>query len=296
MKHLVSILLASVAIQQSMECTQLVIETLINIAQKLDLTGGRRLQNTTGYFLDDLPRDPNGAALLKLKMTPAMSSTTSTQYIQILNAMMPALLRLVDHETSIGRVYVMRSLELLSRMMQTIDNHSFFAAIPTHYFHTLFNLLLINNTRGEDLVPEAFAITCDPYGRSRPPHAAFVASVAIGADLTLFHDQYDLELREMALDQIKALCVINSNNTPKLLDIPSCIEVLYRIVTFRTQSGISTSSQSYRVESSNKAAAILSYLAAIPEAVPKFRALRSEVLVDACNDSNVAGKLFGNKL
>lgn len=289
MKHLVSILLASVLLRQPTECAQLVMETLINISQKLDLTGGRRLHYTSGYFLDELPRDANGTALLKLKMTAAMSSTTNAQYIQILSGMMPALLRLVNYETSIGRLYVLRSLELLSKIMQTQDNQFFFASIPSHFFHTLFNLLLINNTRGEELIPEVFAITCDPYGRSRPPHAAVVAQVAVGADLTLFHDQYDLELRDMALEHIKAMCLINPHNTPKLLEIPSCVEVLYRIVTFRTQSGISSSSQSYRLESSNKAAVILSHLAGIPEAVPMFRALQSEFLVDACNDSNVAG-------
>jgi hypothetical protein len=286
MRHLVSIVEASMLIGKMMEATQLALETLIFIGGRLELTGSKRLLSSSSYFLEELPTDPVGGALLRLRMTPAMSSTTSELYERIMEELLQVLLLMINHDTAHSRFCILKGLELFSKLVQNSDNKNYFSKIPGDVIQSLFRLLHIQVTRSESLVPEVFALMGDPAGRTRAPFVPAITNVQGDNVLTFFHDQVDVELRDAALNELRTLCQIRANAL-NLLQIRGAMDLLFQIANFRGTG--SNAAVVIRNECSTKAIAILSSLAALPEAAPKFRALRTEIIAAGCADNNVAG-------
>lgn len=285
-------------IGKMMEATQLALETLIFIGGRLELTGSKRLLSSSSYFLEELPTDPVGGALLRLRMTPAMSSTTSELYERIMDELLQVLLLMINHDTTHSRFCILKGLELFSKLVQNSDNKNYFSKISDEVIQSLFRLLHVQVTRSESLVPEVFALMGDPAGRTRAPYVPAITNVQGDNVLTFFHDQVDVELRDAALNELRTLCQISRGNALNLLQIRGAMDLLFQIANFRGTG--SNAAVVIRNECSTKAIAILSSLAALPEAAPKFRALRTEIIAAGCADNNVAGKscrlfsLFGN--
>lgn len=286
LRHLVSIVEAAMVTGKILEATQLALDTLIFIGGKIDISGSKRLLSSSSYFLEDLPTDPIGGALLRLRMTPAMSSNTSELYERITNELMQVIFLMIDHESTHSRFCVMKGLELLSKLIQCNENKNYFSKLPAEVMGSLFRLLYVQVTHTESLVPEVFSLMGDPMGRSRPPYIPAITNTQGDTVLTLFHDQVDLELRDMALNEIRALCQISKNNASNLLDSRNAVDLIFQIANLRGSGNIPT--VGIRNECSAKAINILSVLATMPEAVPFFQALRTEIIASGCSDYSVA--------
>jgi hypothetical protein len=288
-----------------MESTQLAMETLINIAHRLEIYGTKRLQSSCSYYLEELPRDIVGIGLLKLKMTSPMSAITHDIYCQLLSQLLPIIIAYITTTTMINRFFILRGLELLNKLQQLSDNNYYFQDVPMELISALVRLLYVLNTRNEIIIPESYQIMGDPFGRSRPPLAPVIvvpptnttstvsaASIssswysAMGEN-TFFHDQIDLELRDAALEELRTLCLKSSRkNALKLLTIDNAVMTLYQIATYKSLlygKGDATA---------NKAITILSVLSSIPEATVKLKAIQTELIVAACSDQESAGMII----
>jgi hypothetical protein len=282
MRHLVSIVEGCIITGRILEATQLALETLIFIGGKLEITGSKRLLSSSSYFLEDLPTDPIGSALLRLRMMPAMSSTTSELYERIMNELTQILFVMIDHDSAISRFCVAKGMELFGKLVQNSDNKTYFSKIPPGVISSLYRLLYVQVTNTESIVSEVFPLIGDPLGRSRPPFVPAITNTQGDNMLTFFHDQVDLELRDMALNEIRTLCQISKTNAGYLLSLRNATDLLFQIANFRGSGNVL--SVAIRNECSSKAIAILSILATMPEAVPYFRALRTEIITSGCNE------------
>lgn len=290
MRHLVSIVEASFLIGRMLESTQLALEVLIFIGGRLEITGSKRVYSSSSYFLEEAPTDPVGRALLRLRMTPAMSSATSELYEKILTELLQVLYLMINHDLTPSRICVIKGLELLSKMVQSSENKNYFSRVPAEVMQSLFRLLYVQVTRAEKLVPEIYALMGDPLGRSRPPYVPAITNVQGDNVTTFFYDQVDIELRDAALNEMRTLCQISKANGMHLLPLRNAVDLLFQIANFR---GIgSTAAVVIRNECSNKALAILSVLSSIPAFAPKFQALRTEIIAAGCSDHTVAGNYF----
>lgn len=286
MKHLVSIVEASLFVGRPMECTQLAMETIINLGNKLEVTGAKRYQSSSGYFLDELPKDTVGAALLRLKMTAPMSAATGDLYSKILHELILVINAYLQPATAISRFFIFKTLELLEKMILLGDNSAFFSRQSALLIPTLFRLLTVQNNRSDPLVPESYAVIGDPYGRSRPPYAPSIINVPGEVPLTFFHDQMDLELRDAALSCIRPLCLFPKSMAPGVLVAqPQSVELMFQIAAFRTP----VPALALRNDSSAKAISILSSLVHVPAAAVKFKSIRSEIMMAGCADHNLSG-------
>lgn len=286
MKHLVSIVEASLFVGRPMECTQLAMETIINLGNKLEVTGVKRYQSSSGYFLDELPKDTVGAALLRLKMTPPMSAATGELYSKILHELILVVNSYLQPATAISRFFIFKALELLEKMILLGDNSAFFSRQSTLLIPTLFRLLTVQNNRSDPLVPESYAVIGDPFGRSRPPYAPSIINMPGELPLTFFHDQMDLELRDAALSCIRPLCLYPKSISPSILVAqPQSVELIFQIAAFKTP----VPALALRNDSSAKAISILSSLVHVPAAAVKFKSIRSEIMMAGCADHNLSG-------
>lgn len=287
MRHLVSILEASMLIGKFFEATQLALESLVFIGGRIELTGSKRLLSSSSYFLEELPTDSVGGALLRLRMTPAMSSSTSELYEIIMNEMIQIVYLMINHETTHSRLCAIKGMELFSKLVQCSDNRNYFSKLPIEVMQSLFRLLYVQVTKSETLVHDMFSLMGDPLGRSRPPYVPAITNVQGDNVLTFFHDQVDVDFRDMALNEIRTLCQISRFNAINFISIHGGIDLLFQIANFRGTGGASL--VVIRNECSNKAIGILSNLAQIPEAFPQFQALRTEVIAAGCADNYLAG-------
>lgn len=292
MRHLVSILIASLQLKESMECTQLAFDAITNIAGRLEFSGRKRNQFTNA--LDEVPNDPFTRELLKLRASAAMSAATALTYSSILRTIPTIIVAMLNVKTMINRHYVVKSLELLNKLILVHENDLFFQNTPYDVMETLMMLLNVSLTRVDPIILESYLITGDPLGRSRPPFAPVISCTdgvgpfsSVGT-LTFSHELVDMDIRENALEVLKVLGKLSTKNGAQLAKVNNSVQVLYNIAVLR-----SSGSNSIKIDSCClKAIAVLSSMAAVPEAKSKFLTLRTEFIAAACRDNGMAGELL----
>ena len=191
MRHLVSVMIASVIEPRLNENLQLVVELLLNISSKIEFTGKKRMQLSNGY-LDEhssasapIPlNNPNSAQLqqqqkqqkdlLKLKMAYEMCSDSLIEYSLACKTLLPLINAILSPDLSINRYYILKSLELLLKLSSNGENETLFNNCPQEFLENLVLLLsvpnttIIENNLGNNIIPENFIIIGDPYGKTRP--------------------------------------------------------------------------------------------------------------------------------
>jgi hypothetical protein len=167
---LVSILLATIESNCSYQASFLAIDTLINIAGKIDLTGRKRLP--AYYFAEDvLHPTTKRNALFQLRMCTHLSSASQAEYMCVLSQLTAVTSALILGGAFSCRTLTLKALELLAKLASNADNAGYLARCPDALLSGLVQLLCVNNTVTEPLVPDVCFVNGDPVGRTRPPAA-----------------------------------------------------------------------------------------------------------------------------
>lgn len=229
-----------------------------------------------GGSAGSLPGVAGSAVAVRLRLATAFAGKTTVEYLHACRSLLPALCMLLTrfdggndptgqtssskpfHHSlqraaglaspsalsSIPRQTLIYALELMAKLCNNPDNHSFLQQCPPALGTSLVQLLAVNNLRGELVVSEGLALQGDPLGRFRPPGAILLprsSKLAPGvvsgggfhtANLTSNNaystDYVDLELRDLALDLLALLCKFSRQNA--LCLIPKGVYHLLRIV------------------------------------------------------------------
>lgn len=93
-----------------------------------------------------------------------------------------------------------------------------------------------------------------------------------------FTEMNDVELRDISLDTIFALCTTSISLQVRIGQIPRCVEVLVKIIESRTDKSSRTE------HSATKANSILALLCTRPQNISVFQSLQSVITYGACCD------------
>lgn len=318
MRHLSSLLLLAAQSATLGEATYLAMDILTRVTNRIDFFAKRRGQFTQ-QVLEPLPGDRGGASAAKLRLSTAFASSTANEYVTACRNIIPALFHIIRSDgtasdrglnraagikarSSSSRLAIVSSLELLSKLANNPDNHSYFLHCPASIIQSLVQLLIVSNTRGEGLVPENQAVQGDPFGRFRPPATVLLPratrlsqtpalgsfhSVNYSTNNSFAMDYVDLEVRDWALDLLSVLCKLSRNNMLGL--VPKALPYLLRIVQAQYGSdGYSSSYLGSRAESAQKALSLLQMLALLPESDQTFRLFKTDLMLMAARDDMIA--------
>ena len=170
-QHLVAMVVLSIESGSNFQATHLAIETLINIAGKIDFSGKKRLQGY--YFSENTHRvkastDALQKNLLQLRVNRQMSTASAAEYVAATTALMSAVTIILSGDSFPDRSLTLRTIELLGRLATNGDNAAYLARSPVVLFESLVQLLCASTTFAEPLVSDTCHVNGDPLGRRRP--------------------------------------------------------------------------------------------------------------------------------
>ncbi len=171
LQHLVAMVVLSIESGSSFQATHLAIETLINIAGKIDFSGKKRLQGY--YFSENTHRvkastDALQKNLLQLRVNRQMSTASSSEYVAAATTLMSAVTIILSGDSFPDRSLTLRTIELLGRLAANSDNAAYLARSAAVLFESLVQLLCASTTFAEPLVSDTCHVNGDPLGRRRP--------------------------------------------------------------------------------------------------------------------------------
>jgi len=208
MKHVMSVVTASIYTTSSLECLQLAFDIISNVVTRIDFMGRKRNLTCTS-FLDEFPtvittpvmppqylnaagmqmkhpHQPNPHQILayqkelyKFRISKDMSMSSSAEYTAIIRNLLPILAAFLHESTIINRYYLLRALDVLQKVLMNNDNDFILQFTPAAFLERLALLLTVNFTRTESLAPDTFLITGDPLGRTRPPVSMILSTQQI---------------------------------------------------------------------------------------------------------------------
>jgi hypothetical protein len=187
MRHLSSIMIASIVAPRLNENLQLIFELLLNISNKIEFDGQKRTQFSNGFLEEHSAasnyslNNPLGYSqnrinkeLLKFKMSYEMCSDSLVEYSISCKTLLPIINALIAKDTFVNRYYIIKGLELFIKLTSISENELFFIFTPSEFLENLIYLLsvcnttIIENNLADNIIPENFIIIGDPYGKTRP--------------------------------------------------------------------------------------------------------------------------------
>eukprot|EP01034_Spumella_vulgaris_P021793 gene21793-27862_t len=333
LRHLVVILLASIENERTFESAQLAFDILVNIGGRIDTSGRKRLQ-VISAFLEDVHSDERNKSLHFMRCSDHMSAVSTVSYVNSAVTLFPIIHHILVQYSwkAFSRYFVLRALELLAKLALVPENSVNISRSPDSLLVALVDLLCASNTLLDPIAQStdsSASITGDSAGRLRPPGVVFtgytsvnsigsghssVQQQAAGASLgcTGFFsaDQCDLEVRDLVLDGLLAMCQIAPAMQLRVADTPDAIAVLCRIAGVAAstasisnygpaaasssgqyasfQQGGNSGTGTNRSEGNAKSIQILALLFTLPAVRVRYLAVKSDLLVLASSDEAVA--------
>ena len=170
LRHLVCAFTAVIVVGSSMECAQLALDILLNIANKVDYSGRKRTQVIGGY-VEDIVTDEVSREMLRLASSHHLSHCTTFLYLFTCRALVAVLYHMIHEKYMINRYYLVKALDLLCKLAKDNEKESFFkGGLAAPVLDQLSLLLAVGLGRYEtNIIPESYAISGDLLGKSRPP-------------------------------------------------------------------------------------------------------------------------------
>lgn len=203
LKHLISLLIMSMETNTIYQSTYLSIEILINITSKIDLSISNRIKRFPCFYVmeNTLNLDNINKKLLKFRLYQSYSQESAEQYQIITSVLMIFITNIIGmiillliiiyynyysiiyyyifiilvHNLYNDKFMTLKSLELLSKLSQNIDNLNYLSSAPNIIYESLCYLLCVNITLAEPLVSDLYRISGDPAGRGRVPPSIILA-------------------------------------------------------------------------------------------------------------------------
>lgn len=269
------------------EATHLAFDTLINIGNKVDLTGKRRLHHY--HLLDDVTSlDNKSREFLKLRLSNHFAPATSTEYKRIVRSILPIITKSLQ---SRQRALVIRGLELLTKISQCPENLQVLSIDIRPTLELLVELLCVSTSSAETIVADAIVIGGDTLGRYRQPMSQGLPGMGYSP---FFCELSDQEIRDTALDTIYALCVMSNQIQIQFAQVPHSLEILFRIARTAVQSyssWLDPRALYSKGDGYGRCNQIMSMVFSQPDAAPQFKAMRIELYLAAAQDDSIAGIL-----
>lgn len=263
LRHLVCALTASAITGTAMESAQLAFDILLNIANKIDFSGKRRVQTVSGY-VEDLPSDNFGRDVLRFNASHHMAQSTTQVYMVAARSLVSAIYHFIHEKTMVNRYFLVKALDLLGKLAKDNEKESYVkGASAAPMIDQLGLLLAVGLGRYEtNIIPENYSISADTFGKSRPPLSSLPPLVVhiqnlpstttiplqalllqqqqakmnetsgvLTAPSNLTSDQIDHEIRDLAIDSMLTLCRANERNALHLLKSPKLLQLLSKIAS-----------------------------------------------------------------
>lgn len=278
-----------------MQATSYAIDAMYHIGRYVDVTGKKRLSacSEDPWLKNSLHFDGLERESLKLFLSEHMSAQSTERYITATSHLLPALLRCITKSPE--RDIVRRCLGVLCKVASVEENASTIAMFcPDEYLSALVGLLCTSVTTAE-------VLSSVPVGDSLAGPDPAVASKwdKLPACAGDFNDFADVEIRDMTLEALRALCSFpdsgasaatwtNPTESPevsmktRLASTPGCLRILSNIVT--------TASNGVKTDGFSRAVALLSYLAENMKNYSRMMLMESDLCIRALSDEDVAGK------
>lgn len=265
LRQIVEIITCSLTIfSPHSESASMAIDILANIAQRIDLTGRRRIQQNN--FLEDLsslPNDDKNKTILYLRLSSQFSASSSLDYIKTSHKLIHLLTYILLQYKYISRNIILKSLETLSKLSQVPENSIAINNCPISVLaiiKELIGLSYYNNNSIRQNNNNQISI--------KKMTTPFIESV------------YDYELRDNSLECLYHLSANSNNIQNKITKIPNFIELLFRM-TFINHNA--------RTEGNQRSSQILSILIAQNNNINnQINSLKTELLLSASADDNIA--------
>jgi hypothetical protein len=182
MQHLVGVVLLTLESGTVSQAAHLAMETLINIAGRVDLTGRKRMQ---GYFFSEdalrLKAAPDAVQrnLMKLRMCRDLSTSSYVPYMTAATSLLSAVTSILCADAISDRTLTLRAVELLGRVASNADNSAYLASCPQELLDSIVQLLCASTSFTEPLVSDVCKVNGDPLGRRRPPASVHLTTRAL---------------------------------------------------------------------------------------------------------------------
>ncbi len=250
------------------------LDILVNIAGNIDIYGNKRTSANDTYLHDSF--DTQNRNLLKLDISSHMTVSNSQHFGQAVAKLFPCVFRCI---ASNERELVVRGLRLLTKLASNNDNSSIFALCPQHEWEILVSILYVNMTTADCMqltTPQLLlGDSATPLILVEMNHSKRIPACTGG-----FFDLFDLEIRDLALDALQAICSLPVPSIKYLIgQTPKCLKVLAKIGCDKSASK----------DSVPKALSILQLLAQNSANHSKFLALQRELITVSFSDDAIAG-------
>jgi hypothetical protein len=254
MRHIVCLVVVSSTFteQPLPEVCRYACDILLNLGKHIDLTGRKR--TSLDLWLTPVKSFAKNK-MLEIMCNDNMSNATQAEYQATTFCLLPWISRIVCF--SRDREEIIRALDTLGRLASLPENAPYFTRAPDLFYRCLVSMMAVTHTSADPISGPMEVIRCH----------RMEATSAHG----LYMDVTDVEIRDLTIDAVHAICAQSPSIQVRLAQIPHCVPMLIRLVQLWPEF------ERFKPEWASKAAQILTSMASHEQNIDKFSALKTEL-------------------
>ena len=254
MRHIVCLVVVSSTFteQPLPEVCRYAGDVLLNLGKHIDLTGRKR--TSLDLWLTPVKSFAKNK-MLEIMCNDNMSNTTQAEYQATTFCLLPWISRIVCF--SRDREEIIRALDTLGRLASVPENAPYFTRAPDLFYRCLVSMMAVTHTSADPISGPMEVIRCH----------RMEATSAHG----LYMDVTDVEIRDLTIDAVHALCAQSPSIQVRLAQIPHCVPMLIRLVQLWPEF------ERFKPDWASKAAQVLTSMASHEQNIDKFSALETEL-------------------